>query len=162
MSLNGPLQQVKRYTDGRTKQCFKEECDIGKIMARAEKAGTISHLDKYEGVYGDFSDYDFFTQEQKMAEGQQIFADLPAEIRREFAQSPGAFFAYVNDPENKNKLREILPALAAPGTQLVDVVPPDADTEAAQAAAAAPAAITPAAPAAAPVAPQAATQPPAG
>jgi len=163
MSQNGPLKQVKSYDDGRTKQCFKNECDIGKIMARAEKAGTISHLDKYEGVYGDFSEYDFFTQEQQMAKGQQIFADLPAEVRREFSQSPAAFFAYVNDPENKNKLREILPALAAPGTQLVDVTAPDADTQAAQAAAAAPAASTAAVPAATTtVAPTAATVVPAG
>ncbi len=142
MSLNGPLKQVKTYDDGRTKQCFKNECDIVKIMARAEKAGTISHLEKYEGVYADYSDFDFFEQTSKLTRGNQIFAELPAEVRREFSQSPAEFFAYVNDRKNKQDLAEKLPALAAPGNQLPDTTPPNADTQAAQAAAAAPAAIT--------------------
>ncbi len=157
MSMNGPAKQVKKYTDGRTKQCFKNECDIVKIMARAEKAGTISHLEKYEGVYADYSDFDFFEQTSKLTRGNQIFADLPAEVRREFDQSPAQFFAYVNDKKNKEDLRKKLPALAAPGNQLVETIPPDADTQAAQAAAAAPAAPSPTVAPTATPAPQATT-----
>ncbi len=141
MSLNGPRIQPKKYTDGRTKQCFKDECNIQKIMARAEKAGTISHLQKYEGVYADYSDFDFFEQTQKLTQGREIFDALPAELRREFGQSPAAFFNYVNDPENAEDLREKLPGLAAPGTQLPDVSPPDADTQAARAAVSEPASV---------------------
>ncbi len=143
MSLNGPRKQVKKYTDGRTKQSFKNECDINKIMARAEKAGTISHLQKFEGVYADYSDFDFFEQTQKLTKGREVFDALPAELRREFGQSPAAFFNYVNDPANVDDLREKLPALAAPGTQLPDVIPPDADTEAARAAVSEPASENP-------------------
>ncbi len=152
MSINGPVTQVERYTDGRTKQCFKNECDIEKIMARADKAGTISHLEKFEGVYADYSDFDFFEQTTKLTAGNEIFAELPAEIRREFNQSPAEFFAYANNPENVDKLRQLLPALAAPGTQRLETSPPDADTQAAQAAAAAPAASTPSTPAVEPTA----------
>ncbi len=135
MSLNGPLKQIKKYTDGRTKQCFKDECDIKKIMARAEKAGTISHLEKYEGMYADFSEYDFHEQTTQLTKGREIFDELPAELRTEFGQSPAKFFAYVNDPANKNELLEKLPALAAPGRQLNSTTPPKADEEAALAAA---------------------------
>ncbi len=131
MSLNGPAKQVKKYTDGRTKQSFRDECDINLIMERAAQTGTISHLTKYEGVYADFSDYDFFEHTQKMTQGREIFDDLPAEIRREFGQSPAAFFAYVNDPANINDLVTRLPELAKPGTQLNTTVAPDADTQAA-------------------------------
>ncbi len=134
MSINGPLKQVKKYTDGRTKQSFRDECDINLIMQRAAQGGTISHLTKYEGVYADFSDFDFREHETKMAEGETIFAALPAEIRREFAQSPQAFFDYVNDPANADDLRKKLPALAKPGTQLISTAAPDADEEAALAA----------------------------
>ncbi len=143
MSLNGPRKQPKKYTDGRTKQSFKDECDINKIMARAEKAGTISHLQKFEGVYADYSDYDFFEATQKLTRGREVFDALPAELRREFGQSPAAFFAFVNDPANAEDLLEKLPALAAPGQQLPDVKPPDADTEAARAAASEPASENP-------------------
>ncbi len=143
MSMNGPRKQVKRYTDGRTKQSFRDECDINLIMKRAAIGGTISHLNKYEGAYADYSDYDFFEQTQKLTRGREIFDDLPAEVRREFGQNPAAFFDYVNDPANKGVLAKKLPDLAKPGTQLPDVTPPDADTQAARAAASEPASANP-------------------
>ncbi len=121
----------KTYDDGRTKQCHRDECDIQKIMARFEKTGTISHLSKFEGVYADFSDFDFHEQSNKLAQGESIFASLPAEIRREFGQSPQEFFNYVNDPANLPDLVKKLPGLAQPGTQLPKTASPDADAEAA-------------------------------
>lgn len=128
------LQQPQSYPDGRTKQSYKDECDINKIMARAEKGGTISHLAKYEAVYGDFSDFDFQEQTQKLTRGREIFDDLPAELRQEFGQSPAKFFEYVNDPANAGDLRRKLPPLSAPGRQLPKVGVTLAD-EAARAAA---------------------------
>ncbi len=141
MSINGPRKQVKKYTDGRTKQSFKNECDINLIMQRAAKGGTISHLTKYEGIYADFSNFDFFEQTQMLTRGREVFDDLPAEVRREFGQSPAAFFAYVNNPANKDDLANKLPGLAAPGNQLISMAAPDADTEAASAAASEPASV---------------------
>ena len=129
MSINGPLKQVKKYTDGRTKQAFRDECDINLIMARAAKGGTISHLEQFEGVYADFSDFDFHEHTNKLTKGREVFDALPAEVRREFGQSPAKFFAYVNDPANINDLAEKLPGLAAPGDQLIQPTPPNADEE---------------------------------
>jgi len=139
----GELIQIKKYTDGRTKQSFKDSTDIQKIMARFDKTGTISHLTKFEGVYADFSDFDFHKQSNMLAEGNEIFAALPAEIRREFQQSPAKFFQYVNDPANADQLRAKLPALAEPGQQLPRTAMPDANLEAAEAAASEPASVTP-------------------
>ena len=131
MSINGPRKQIKKYLDGRTKQAFANECDINLIMQRAAQGGTISHLQKFEGVYADFSDFDFHEHTTKLTRGREVFDDLPAEIRREFGQSPQAFFAYVNDPANKDDLAKKLPGLAKPGTQLIQTSGPDADTQAA-------------------------------
>ena len=128
------------YDDGRTKQSFKDECDINKIMCRFEVTGTISHLAKWEGVYADFSDFDFQRQTEQLTRGREIFDDLPGEVRKEFGQSPAAFFKYVNDPANAEDLRKKLPALAKPGQQLPRVASPTADNEAALAAAKEPAA----------------------
>ncbi len=124
------------YDDGRTKQCHADECDINKIMARFSKTGTMSHLAKFEGVYADFSDFDFQTQTQKLTRGREIFDELPAELRQEFGQSPAAFFSYVNDPANADELRKKLPALAKPGRQLPTVAAQTADAEKAATAAA--------------------------
>ncbi len=134
------LVKPREYKDGRTKQCFKDECDINKIMTRFEVTGTISHLAKWEGVYADFSDFDFHRQTEQLTRGREIFDDLPAEVRKEFGQSPAAFFQYVNDPANAADLRKKLPALAKPGQQLPRVASPTADNEAALAAALEPAA----------------------
>lgn len=112
------LTKALVYNDGRTKQCHKDECDIDKIMTRFQVTGTISHLEKYEGVYADFSDFDFHEQTTKLSQGREVFDALPAEVRREFSQSPAKFFEYVNDPKNVDDLRGKLPALAKPGQQL--------------------------------------------
>ncbi len=132
------LVPKKTYDDGRTKQCHADECNIEKIMARFNRTGTISHLAKYEGVYADYSDVDFFTLTRQLTQGREVFDALPAEVRREFGQSPQAFFDFVNDPANKDELRKKLPALAKPGTQLTDTQLPSADLEAASAAASEP------------------------
>ncbi len=142
MSINGPLKQVQKYTDGRTKQSFRDECDINAIMQRAARGGTISHLAKFEGMYADFSDYDFGEHMQKLTRGREVFDDLPAELRQEFGQSPQAFFDYVNDPKNIEELAKKLPALAKPGQQLIKTAAPSADEQAAVAAASEPASET--------------------
>lgn len=123
----------KVYKDGRTKQAFKDSCDINKILAKQAKTGTISHLAKHEAFYGDFAAFDFQEAMNRIAAGEQIFRELPSEIRREFHQSPQEFFQYVNDPANKDDLANKLPGLAQPGTQRLVV-----DTQAAAAAAASP------------------------
>ncbi len=146
--MNGPLKQVTKYPDGRTKQSFRDECDINKIMQRAARSGTISHLEKYEGVYADFSDFDFHEHTRKLTQGREVFDALPAEVRREFSQSPADFFEYVNDPKNINDLAKKLPGLAKPGNQLIQTSPLDADAQAASDAESEPASVTPTPPAA--------------
>ncbi len=123
-----------KYKDGRTKQSFRDETDINKILKRAQKTGTISHLAKHEARYGDFSTFDFFESQLMLTKGREIFDDLPSELRNEFNNSQAAFFAYVNDPANKDRLGELLPALAEPGRQNIAVTAPKADEKAAEAA----------------------------
>lgn len=109
---------AKNYSDGRTKQAFKNSTDINKLLAKAQKTGTISHLNKHEASYGDFTDMPTLLEAQtQLARGREIFDDLPSEIRKEFAQSPSEFFKFVNDPANKDDLARVLPALALPGRQ---------------------------------------------
>ncbi len=109
------------YPDGRTKQAFKDEADINKILRRAQKAGTMSHLEKYESTYGDFADFDFFGAQIQLTKGRDVFDALPSELRSEFDQSPAAFFDYVNDPANVDDLRKKLPGLALAKPENIEV-----------------------------------------
>ncbi len=105
--------EVKKYTKhGKTVQSQKDECDINKLIERSARAGTLSHLDKYESQYGDYTGYNFERHMNTIAEGNTIFENLPAEIKREFDQSAQKFFNYVTKPENSNRLAELLPAIA--------------------------------------------------
>lgn len=105
----------KIYDDGRTKQAFKDSTDINKILKKAQKAGTLSHLQRHGAFYGDFADFDFDDAQFALARARSIFDELPSEVRAEFGQNPGNFFAFVNDPANSDRLGELLPAIAEPG-----------------------------------------------
>lgn len=115
----GPARVVQPsdYSDGRTKQSFKKSVDINFILRKAQRAGGLSHLATYQGEYGDFSDFDFLDVQVKLARAREIFDALPSELRKEFNQSPAAFFEFANDPENAGRLEELFPILAQPGRQ---------------------------------------------
>ncbi len=116
-----PLE-IPDYSDGRTKQAFKDSTDINKLLAKAAAGETITHLAKHGAVYGDFSDIDdLLTGMARLKKGEQIFAELPGEVRKEFDQSPQKFFNFVNDPKNADRLTQLLPGLAAPGRQITSV-----------------------------------------
>ena len=102
----------------RTKQSFAKQCDINNILGKAARTGTISHLSRYQPVYGDFSNWDYNEALNKVAEAKSMFQELPAEVRDEFQNDPGRFLDFVNTPANQGKLAELLPALADPGRQL--------------------------------------------
>lgn len=113
----------KVYDDGRTKQSFKDSADINKILKRAQKEGTISHLQKYpEAVYGEFEGIDLLEAHGRIARAQAIFDDLPSEIRSEFDNDALRFAGYASNPENRGRLSELLPQLAEPGRTMPNPV----------------------------------------
>lgn len=119
---NGTIYQPE-FKDGRTKQAFKDDCDVNKILKRAAKAGGLSHVQKHGAFYGDFANapQDLFEAREMLERGGQIFSELPAEIRSEFGNDPLNFFEFANDPANADRLTEVLPAIAEPGWQLPEV-----------------------------------------
>jgi len=106
------------YSDGRTKQAFKDQCDINKMLKKAQQTGSIAHLLKYpEATYGEFDgEFTLLEAQQKIARAGQIFDDLPSEVRQEFGNDPLAFVKYANDPENRGRMKELIPKIAEPGS----------------------------------------------
>lgn len=117
-----PIFLSDQYDDGLTKQSFKDSADINKILAKAQRGESIAHLAKHGATYADFSDIeDLMTAHERLKRGEEIFEELPAEVKREFNQSPLEFFKFVNDPSREGRLHEVLPKLAERGDQRVDV-----------------------------------------
>lgn len=106
----------------RTKQSFKDQSDINKILVKAQRTGTLTHLAKYEGLYGDFAGFNYTEAVEQASLAQTMFNELPSEVRNEFRNDPQRFIDFVTDPANSGDLAAKLPALAKPGRQLIDAV----------------------------------------
>jgi len=96
----------------RTKQAFKDECDINKIVERFKQTQGPDFLDKLAGyvtgTYGDFSNIpDYREALDQVKKAQQMFDALPATVRKEFDNDPAYFLDFCQNPDNNNKLLEM-------------------------------------------------------
>lgn len=107
MSMNAPKKYVKpRITcgPGRTKQSFKQECDINSIIARYQKTGMMDHVKLNPGVFADVSNVgDYAGMVRKVRHAQESFELLPGALRQRFHQDPGEFVSFISDPENRSE-----------------------------------------------------------
>ena len=101
----------------RTKQSFKDSCDINQILKQARKGGVISHVNTYGAQYGDFAEIPDGLLEAEM-QRQEAFEALPSEIRREFNQDAGEFFRWAHQLGPEEAIAE-MNKLAPDGDQRV-------------------------------------------
>lgn len=123
MSMKNSDFGPREYKDGRTKQSFKDACDINKILKKAAIKGGLSHVQKYpEAVYGEFDpELDLFVARDRIAKAEQIFMELPSEVRREFDNDAVKFVQY-GKTVGMQKLIEEIPAIAEPGNHFPNPV----------------------------------------
>lgn len=116
MSMESSDFGPRVYDDGRTKQSFKDACDINKILQKAAVKGGLAHVQKYpEAVYGEFDpSLDLFVARDRIDRATQIFSELPAEVRREFKNDPLEFVTYANSVPPADLIKRI-PQIAEPG-----------------------------------------------
>ncbi len=108
--------EVRKYKlHGRTKQSQADECDINMLLERYARDDSLSHLEKFGGQYGTYAGYDYENHVTKIAEMNSIFERLPAEVKKEFHQQTDKFFEFVTNPENAERLPELLPEIANQG-----------------------------------------------
>jgi len=92
---------------GRTKQSFKDECDINTIMKRFQVTGLIDFVNDHEPQYGDTSGINFHDSMNQVAVATSMFEDLPASTRKHFDNDPSKFIELVNDPDRIGEAREL-------------------------------------------------------
>lgn len=93
---------------GRTKQSFKDACDINKIVGRAIKTGFLNHCSTQVPSYGDYSNVpDYQTSIDIVSKANGQFSALPSEIRKRFDNDPVKFLDFVGDIKNKEEAMEI-------------------------------------------------------
>lgn len=96
---------LKCNDKSRTKQSHKDECDINKILKKADKTGLITHVASSTARYGDFTAVNEYQESlNTVIQAQDMFDALPSDIRKRFANDPGAFFEFATNPANKDDL----------------------------------------------------------
>ena len=114
---NGKIRVPEYENPGRTKQAFADDCDINKLLKRAQRLGGLAHVEKYPAeVYGEFDgEMDLLTAHERIDRARTIFSELPSEVRSEFSNDALAFVSFAADPANNARLTELIPAIAEPG-----------------------------------------------
>lgn len=112
---NGQSWHMDKFDDGLTRQEFAEECDINTIMRRYEQQGVITHVNRANPMYVDWSAMpDLRGRLDAFRLAGEAFMSLPAAIRREFDNDPVKFVEFAQNSENLDKMREFGLAPPAP------------------------------------------------
>lgn len=97
---NNPRVQIYFSGNGRTKQSFKDECDINNLMAKYLKTGRMEHVNQALPRFECVSEYDFQEAQNLIAQAASMFEDIPSKIRNRFENNPGKLLDWVHDPRN--------------------------------------------------------------
>lgn len=95
-----PRVSITFTGNGRTKQSFKDECDINNLMAKYLKTGRMEHVNQALPRFECVSGHDFQSAQNLIAEAASMFEDIPSKVRNRFGNDPGKLLDWVHDPRN--------------------------------------------------------------
>lgn len=86
----------------RTKPEFQKDANINRIMKKYKRTGILGDPLAYRDMhYGDFANgNDFAEMAIKVADAQQEFLSLSAEVRNRFQNDPSKLLDFLADPRN--------------------------------------------------------------
>ncbi len=108
-TVYGEKQRVQTVFSGVTKveQCHRDSCNINSIMSRYHKTGLLPGRGA-PGFYGDFTNVLSYQDScDKIMESNVRFMSLPAEVRKEFDNSPAKLLAFLENDDNRDKAIEL-------------------------------------------------------
>ena len=91
--------------DSLTDQHYKDEVDIHNIIKKYSATGVLTHVNTYQGSYGNFAGApDFHTAKNMIAEADEMFMTVPSQIRADMQNDPSVFVDFMQNPENREKI----------------------------------------------------------
>lgn len=114
-----PRRRIQKFFHDKTltKQAFKDDCDINKIVAKFIKTGQLSHVVAAAGQYmsTELGDMDYHEALNFVLKANDAFMQLPSHVRSEFQNDAGQFLEFCHDPANEERMIEL--GLAYPKNQ---------------------------------------------
>lgn len=89
-----------------TKQSFRDETDVNQIMSRFSRGGSLPKGDRPH-QYGNFVGLDYREMQNALVYANDMFAELPADMRRRFDNDPGNLVEYLSDPQNEAEAQQL-------------------------------------------------------
>jgi phage internal scaffolding protein len=85
----------------KTRASQQKETDINGIIAKYDRTGTLTHITRSIPRFDDVSELsDYKSALDHVLKAQQMFNDLPSELRSEFDNDPAKFIDYISDSKN--------------------------------------------------------------
>jgi phage internal scaffolding protein len=106
----GERQRVMTEPKGEslTQQHFAHEADVRNIIKQYDKTGLIANVQKGVAQYGDYSEVNEYREALDLVnDANDMFAELPAELREMFQNNAGTFLEFATNPENNDKMIEL-------------------------------------------------------
>ncbi len=89
----------------RTKQSFRDECDINNILRQFNVTGEL-RVGSVQPQYGDFSGItDYQSALNAVMAAQDSFLQLPAKVRAKFDNDPALFVEFASDEANRDEMK---------------------------------------------------------
>lgn len=99
--------QTEMGGESKTKQSFKDDCDINVIVGRFKGSGEVHHLNRASPSYIDSTNStDLLTAYDLVAEAEEGFMSLPASVRTAAQNDPGILLGMMESPEGQDLLQE--------------------------------------------------------
>ena len=90
-----------------TEQSHKKQCDVNEIIKKYDKTGLITHVQRFEAKFGDFTGMDFQNMQNQVIKAQNMFDALPVEIRKRFKNNPQELLTFMEDETNRAEAIEL-------------------------------------------------------
>lgn len=88
-----------------TQQHFAHEQDVRTIISQYDKTGLIANVARGVAKYGDYSEINEYRESLDLVNNaNQMFMELPAEVREKFNNNAGIFFEFATNPENESDM----------------------------------------------------------
>lgn len=90
-----------------TKQSFKDESSIDKIISRYQQTQALGFQSQYAPQYGELNSQDYKESLDLIKHSQSMFNELPSNIRDKFSNNPHEFIKFVENENNSTELYDL-------------------------------------------------------